>query len=103
MVTAPVNIHSVENSRDTHAQRATCACYVVKKTRRMEDVIVAALKAFFHPQREPNLKPIIKMLRDSWSRMAALSEGAVRRKLLQGAAKHPIYTTFTLNCSVNAR
>ena len=52
MVTA-VHNHSVVTreilypSLTTQAQRATCACYVVKKTWRREDVIVAALTAFF--------------------------------------------------------
>ena len=74
----------------------TCACYVVKKTWRRKDRIVAALTAIFCLQREPNLKSgrilvIIRMLRDSWSRMAALPAGAARRKLLRGTATHPIY------------
>ena len=69
----------------------------------------AALKAFFCLQRELNLKSgrifvIIRMLRDSWLRMAALSAaGAARRKLLRGVATHPIYATITLSCSANAR
>ena len=46
-----------------------------------------ALKAFIRIQSEPNLQSgcilvIIRMLRDSWVRMAALSAGAARRKLL---------------------
>ena len=85
-------------SLTAQAQHATCACYVVKKTWRRETLIVAARMAFFRLQREPNLKSghilvIIRMLRDSWSRTAALSAGAARRKLLWRAATHPIYAT----------
>ena len=66
------------------------------------------LKVFFRLQREPDLKSgrilvIIRMLRDSWLKMAALSAGAARTKLFRGAATHPIYATITLNCSANAR
>ena len=58
-------------------------------------MILAVLTAFFH-LREPNLKSgrgvvVIRILRDSWSRMAALSAGAARGKLVRGAATHPIY------------
>ena len=91
----------------THAQGKTCSCYVVKKTWWREDVTVAVLTAFFCLQREPNLNSgrilvIIRMLRDSWLRMAALSAGAARGKLLRRVATHPIYlviyATITLNC-----
>ena len=66
MVTAVVSNHGVENSRFMCS--ATCTCYVVKKTWRREDMIVAALTAFFRLQREPNLQSgrivvIIRMLR----------------------------------------
>ena len=72
MVTAAVGNHGVENLRCVQ-----CAL-VVKKTWWREDVIVAVLTAFFRLQRVPNLKSgrvvvFIRMLRDSWSRMAALS------------------------------
>ena len=58
-----------------------CACYVVKKTWQREDVIVAALTAFFRLQRNQILSLGVfcfftRKLRDSWSRMAALSAGA---------------------------
>ena len=94
MVTATVDNHGVENLRRMRSvQRATCACCVVKKT---EYVTVAAHKEGFRLQRESNLKSgcilvIIRMLRDTWSRMAALSAGAAGRKLLRGAATDPIY------------
>ena len=92
MVTAAVGNHGVENlQRMRSMQHATCACYVVKKTWRREDVIVAALTAFFRLQREPNLKSgrivvFIRMLRTAgqgWQ-----PAGAARRKSLRGAACH---------------
>ena len=119
MVTATVDNHGVENSRDTNAQRATCnvqratyACYVVKKTWQREDVIVAALKAFFCLQREPNLHfgrivVIIRMLRTAgggWQpclqelREESCYEGWQH---LQFTYFH--FTTITVNCSANAR
>ena len=59
---------------------------------------VAALMAFFPSSKKPNLKSgpilvIIKMLRDSWSRMAALSAGAVREKFfLRGSNTSSLLT-----------
>ena len=65
-------------------------------------------RGIFPPSKKPNLKSgrivvVIRILRDSWSRMAALSAGAARRKLVRVAATHPIYMTITLDCSANAR
>ena len=57
-------------------------------------------QGIFLPSKKSNMKSghilvIVRMLRDSWLRMAALSAGAARRKLLRGAATHPIYATIT--------
>ena len=49
-------VTTVENLHDMHVQCSMCACYVVKKIWRGEDVIVATLKAIFRLQREPNVK-----------------------------------------------
>ena len=93
MVTTVVDDHGEEKSQDTLSNSLyTGAAYNVRllfsedTARQREDVTIAPLKAFFRLQREPNLKSgrilvIIRMLRDSWSRMAALSAGAARRKL----------------------
>ena len=63
-------------------------------------MIVAALKAFFHLQREPNMQSghilvVIRKFRDSWSRMAALSAGAARVKLLRGANHGTTLLSYT--------
>ena len=115
MVTAAVGNQGVENSQDTfskspHTGVVCNVCLLCSEEDMREDVIVAALKAFFRLQREPNLQVgcilvIIRMLRDSWSRMAARSAGAAKRRLVQGAATHPIYVTqpppLFSECKVN--
>lgn len=57
---------------------------------------VAALGKFFRPLRGQSPKSghilaTIRMLRDSWSKMAALFAEAAKKKSLQGAATLPTY------------
>ena len=67
-----------------------------------EDIVVgghdsSGAQGIFPPSnlKSGHILAIIRMLRDNWSRMANLSAGAVRRKLMQGDATHPIYATIT--------
>ena len=101
MVTAVVDNHGVEHSRDTLSKsHYACAAYNVRLLRSEEDMAEggrdsSGAQGIFLPSKKPNRKSgrilvIIRKFRDSWSRMAAISAGTARRKLLRGAATHPI-------------
>ena len=87
MVTAMVNNHGAENSQDTLSKSpfAGTACNVCLLC--CEEDMAEGGRDSSSPQGKPNLQSghilvIKRILRDSWLRMAALSAGAARRKLL---------------------
>ena len=100
MVTAAVGNHGVENSRRMRSVKRALA--VAKKTWRRDDVMVAAITAFFRLQIGPNLQSghilvIVRMLRDSWSRIA--SEPICRsckKKVVARGGNTSNLLTFTL-------
>ena len=93
MVTAAVDYKGMENSRDTSKSHYAGVACNVRLLYWEEDMAKGGCDSsgpcsIFLPSKKPNLKSghtlfFMRMLRDSWSRMAALSAGAARRKLEQ--------------------
>ena len=87
-----------------HVQRATCNVRLLCSEEDMAEggCDCRGPHGIFPTSKKPNLKSgrivvVIRILRGSWARMAVLSAGAARRKLVRGAASHPIYLLSLYN------